>query len=99
VRNWLVDATSGRILSHADDEAQTRWIVRHCLQRRATALDWTGVVDQLRELTEPSRSTRPWDQHYNSHSIVTMLVEPSTGWCELSRLRGALSGGRSGESS
>jgi hypothetical protein len=61
---WVVDATYGRIgcRGHtvrrvADDEAQARKIVRHCLQRRATAPKRIGVPYQLRELHDPGRWT------------------------------------------
>ena len=57
---WLVDATYGRIGSRghtvrhvAADEAQARKIVRHCLQRRATAPKRIAVPYQLRELHDP----------------------------------------------
>jgi hypothetical protein len=41
----------------AADEAQARKIVRHCLQRRATAPRRIGVPYQLRELHDPGRWT------------------------------------------
>jgi hypothetical protein len=49
--DWIVDATYGRIgargrtVRHvADDEADARRIVSHCLQRRATAPRRIGVA-------------------------------------------------------
>src|SRR4051812_32833857 len=60
--DWLVDVTYGRIGSHgrvirhvASDEAEARRIVRHCLQRRATARERIGVGYQLRELADPGQ--------------------------------------------
>jgi hypothetical protein len=57
--DWLVDVTYGRIgargrlVRHiAADEARARKIVRHCLQRRATAPRRIGVCYQLRELDD-----------------------------------------------
>jgi hypothetical protein len=57
--DWLVDVTYGRFGSRgrtvrhiAADEAEARKIVRHCLQRRATAKKRIGVAYQLRELTD-----------------------------------------------
>jgi hypothetical protein len=59
---WLVDVvygrigTPGRTVRHvADDEAGARKIVRHCLQRRATAPKRIGVPYQLRELHDPDQ--------------------------------------------
>jgi hypothetical protein len=59
-RCWIVDATYGRIGTSgrtvryvAADEAGARKIVKHCLQRRATAPRRIGVGYQLRELTDP----------------------------------------------
>ena len=61
---WLVEATFGRIgtrgrtIRHvAADEAGARKIVRHCLQRRATAPRRIGVSYRLRELHDPGRWT------------------------------------------
>jgi hypothetical protein len=58
--DWIVHATYGRIgtpgrtVRHvAADEAGARKIVKHCLQRRATAPKRIGVGYQLRELTDP----------------------------------------------
>ena len=60
--DWLVDVTYGRIGSRgrtvryvADDEAAARKIIRHCLQRRATAPKRIGVPYQVRELADPGR--------------------------------------------
>lgn len=59
---WLVDATYGRIGSRgrtirhvADDEADARKIVRHCLQRRASAPRRIGVPYQLTDLADPGQ--------------------------------------------
>lgn len=61
---WLVEASYGRIGSRgrtvrhlAADEAGARKIVRHCLQRRATAPKRIGVSYQLHELRDPGRWT------------------------------------------
>jgi predicted DNA-binding WGR domain protein len=58
--DWVVDVIYGRIgtrgrrIRHvATDEAQACRIVRHCLQRRATAPRRIGVSYQLRELADP----------------------------------------------
>jgi hypothetical protein len=58
---WLIDVTYGRIGSRgrlvrhvAPDEAVARKIVRHCLQRRATAPKRIGVPYRLCELTDPA---------------------------------------------
>ena len=63
---WLVEATYGRIGSRgrtvryvANDEAGARKIVRHCLQRRATAPRRIGVPYQLRELHDPAQWLPP----------------------------------------
>ena len=60
--DWLVEVTYGRIgtrgrtIRHiADNEAGARTIVRHCLQRRATAPRRIGVPYQLRELHDPGQ--------------------------------------------
>ena len=60
--DWLVDVTYGRIGSRgrtvrylASDEADARKIVRHCLQRRATAPRRIGVAYRLRELADPGQ--------------------------------------------
>jgi WGR domain len=57
--DWLVDVTYGRIGTRgrtvryvAGDEAKARKIVRHCLQRRASAPKRIGVGYQLRELDD-----------------------------------------------
>ena len=59
---WVVDATYGRIGSPgrtvrhvAGDVAGARKIVRHCLQRRATAPRRIDVPYQLRELHDPGQ--------------------------------------------
>ncbi len=59
--DWLVDVTYGRIGSHgrlvrhvAADEDAARKIVRHCLQRRATAPRRIGVPYRLCELADPA---------------------------------------------
>lgn len=64
--SWLVEATYGRIgtpghtVRHvAGDEAAARKIVRHCLQRRATAPRRIGVAYQLRELHDPGQWLPP----------------------------------------
>ena len=61
---WMVEAIYGRIGSRgrtvrhvAADEAAARKIVRHCLQRRATAPRRIGIPYQLRELHDPGRWT------------------------------------------
>ena len=58
--DWLVDVTYGRIGSRghlvrhvAGDEAEARRIVRHCLQRRATAPRRIGVPYRLCEIEDP----------------------------------------------
>jgi hypothetical protein len=60
--DWLVDVTYGRIGTRgrtvryvATDEPGARKIVRHCLQRRATAPRRIGVGYQVRELSDPGR--------------------------------------------
>jgi hypothetical protein len=60
-----VDVTYGRIGSRgrtvrhiAADEAQARKIVRHCLQRRATAKKRIGVSYQLTGLSDPGQWSR-----------------------------------------
>ena len=60
--DWLVDVTYGRIGSRgrtvryvAASEADARKIVRHCLQRRATAPKRIGVAYRLRELDDPGQ--------------------------------------------
>lgn len=60
--DWTVDVTYGRIgtagrtVRHvANDEAGARKLVRHCLQRRATARKRIGVGYQVRELSDPGR--------------------------------------------
>ena len=60
--DWVVDViygrigTKGRHIRHvASNEAQARRIVRHCLQRRATAPRRIGVPYQLRELADPGK--------------------------------------------
>jgi hypothetical protein len=57
---WLVGATYGRIGSRgrtvrhvADDQAQARKIVRHCLQRRATAPRRIGCPTSSASCTTP----------------------------------------------
>jgi hypothetical protein len=76
--DWLVDVTYGRIGSRgrtvrhvARDEADARRIVRHCLQRRATAPKRIGVAYQLRELDDPAQwiasSTAAADQCHSRH--------------------------------
>lgn len=59
---WMVEATYGRIgtrgrtVRHiADGEAEARKIVRHCLQRRATAPQRIGIPYRLRELHDTGR--------------------------------------------
>ena len=59
--DWLVDVTYGRIGSKgrriryvATDEREARKIVRHCLQRRATARRRIGAEYRFRELTDPA---------------------------------------------
>src|SRR5689334_7259368 len=59
---WLVDVTYGRIGSRgrlvryvAADEAGARKIVRHCVQRRATAPRRIGVGYRVRYLSDPAR--------------------------------------------
>lgn len=60
--DWVVDITYGRIGSRgrtirhvATTEAEAKKIVRHCLQRRATAPKRIGVGYQLRELDDPGQ--------------------------------------------
>lgn len=60
--DWLIDVTYGRIGSRgrlvrhvAADEASARKIVRHCLQRRATAPKRIGVGYRVLELVDPGR--------------------------------------------
>ena len=60
--DWLVDVTYGCIGSRgrtvryvAGNETEARKIVRHCLQRRATAPRRIGVAYRLRELDDPGR--------------------------------------------
>ena len=60
--DWAVDVTYGRIgtcgrtvRNIAADEAGARKLVRHCLQRRATARKRIGVGHQVRELSDPGR--------------------------------------------
>jgi|SRR5208337_1344301 hypothetical protein len=62
--DWLVEVTYGRIGARgrriryvAGDEA--RKVVRHCLQRRATARRRIGVSYRLRELADPAGWIRP----------------------------------------
>src|SRR5690242_1023434 len=64
--DWLVDVTysrigsRGRLVRHvAVDEEAARKIVRHCLQRRATAPKRIGVSYQLRELNDPGQWIAP----------------------------------------
>jgi hypothetical protein len=59
---WLVDVTYGRIGSRgrrirhvAADEADARWIVRHCLQRRRTAPRRIGVAYRITDLADLDR--------------------------------------------
>ncbi len=68
--DWLVDVTYGRIgspgrqIRHvARDEAEARKIVRHCLQRRATAPRRIGITYQLTDLADPGQwiaTPPPW---------------------------------------
>jgi len=58
---WLVDATYGRIGTRgrtirlvASDEDGARKIIRHTLQRRATAPKRIGVAYRLCELADPA---------------------------------------------
>ena len=60
--DWLVDVTYGRIgaqgrrIRHvASGEADARRIVRHCLQRRATAPKRIGVAYRLTDLADPGQ--------------------------------------------
>jgi len=60
--DWLVDATYGRIGSPgrrvrhvASDEADARRIVRHYLQRRATAPRRIGVAYRLTDPADPGQ--------------------------------------------
>ena len=64
--DWLVDVTYGRIGTNgrtvryvAGDEAGARKIIRHCLQRRATAPKRIGVGYRLRELMDPGKWVAP----------------------------------------
>lgn len=60
--DWLVDVTYGRIGSRgrmvryvAADEAGARNIVRHCLERRATAPRRIGIAYRICEQLDPGR--------------------------------------------
>jgi hypothetical protein len=60
--DWLVDVTYGRIgspgrrIRHvASGEADARRIIRHCLQRRASAPKRIGVPYRLTDLADPGQ--------------------------------------------
>jgi hypothetical protein len=80
---WLVDVTYGcigtlgrRIRYLAHGEADARRIVRHCLQRRATAPRRIGVGYQLRELDDPGQWLPPCSPR-TSDQITLDEVEQS----------------------
>ena len=75
--DWSVDVTFGRIGTRgrkvryvAAGEAEARKLVRHCLQRRATACKRIGVGYQVCELNDPCDWVAFQHADGNCHSEV-----------------------------